>query len=74
MLMSDAVSSEGLNTMGIQQKSLALSLYAQRFLNLLMICIVDDEICIAFAIWCWGTLYLKYYTIFYQFEMSLFSG
>ncbi len=34
-------------------------------LNLLMmLCTVDDEICKAFAIWCWGTLFLKYSTIF----------
>ncbi len=29
-----------------------------------MLCTVDDEICKAFAIWCWGTLFLKYSTIF----------
>ncbi len=35
------------------------------FLNLLMmLCTVDDEICKAFAIWRWGTLFLKYSTIF----------
>ncbi len=36
-------------------------------LNLLMmLCTVNDEICKAFAIWCWGTLFLiKYSTIFY---------
>ncbi len=34
-------------------------------LNLLMmLCTVDNEICKAFAIWRWGTLFLKYYTIF----------
>ncbi len=34
-------------------------------LNLLMmLCTVDDEICKAFAIWRWGTLFLKYSTIF----------
>ncbi len=34
-------------------------------LNLLMmLCTVDDEICKAFAIWHWGTLFLKYSTIF----------
>ncbi len=34
-------------------------------LNLLMIlCTVDDEICKAFAILRWGTLFLKYSTIF----------
>ncbi len=33
-------------------------------LNLLMmLCTVDDEICKAFAIWRWGTLFLKYSTI-----------
>ncbi len=35
-------------------------------LNLLMmLCTVDDEICKAFAIWHWGTLFLKYSTSFY---------
>ena len=34
-------------------------------LNLLMmLCTVEDEICKAFAIWCWRTLFLKYSTIF----------
>ncbi len=34
-------------------------------LNLLMtLCTVDDEICKNFAIWRWGTLFLKYSTIF----------
>ncbi len=33
-------------------------------LNLMMLCTVDDEICKAFAIWHWGTLFLKYSTIF----------
>ncbi len=34
-------------------------------LNLLMmLCISDDEICKAFAIWHWGTLFLMYSTIF----------
>ncbi len=34
-------------------------------LNLLMmLCTVDDEICTAFAIWSWGTLFLKYSAIF----------
>ncbi len=28
------------------------------------VCTVDDEICKAFAIWHWGTLFLKYSTIF----------
>ncbi len=37
-------------------------------LNLLMmLCTVDDEICKAFAIWRWGTLFLKYSTIFFSF-------
>ncbi len=31
---------------------------------LMMLCTVDDEICKAFAIWRWGTLLLKYSTIF----------
>ncbi len=34
-------------------------------LNLLMmLCTVDDEICKAFALWCWRMLFLKYSTIF----------
>ncbi len=34
-------------------------------LNLLMmLCTVDDEICKAFAIWHWGTLFWKYSTIY----------
>ncbi len=33
-------------------------------LNLLMLCTADDEICKAFAIWRWRTLFLKYSTIF----------
>ncbi len=34
-------------------------------LNILMtLCSVNDEICKAFAIWHWRTLFLKYYTIF----------
>ncbi len=34
-------------------------------LNLLMmLCTVDDKICKAFGIWCWGTLFLKYSTIY----------
>ncbi len=54
-------------------------------LNLLMmLCTVDDEICKAFVIWRWGTLYLKYSTIFllgvrqsdiqdrYHFDIGLF--
>ncbi len=32
--------------------------------RLMMICTEDDEICKAFAIWLWGTLFLKYSTIF----------
>ncbi len=31
---------------------------------LMMLCTVDDEFCKAFAIWRWGTLFLKYSTIF----------
>ncbi len=31
---------------------------------LMMLCTVDGEICKAFAIWRWGTLFLKYPTIF----------
>ncbi len=68
--MSDAVLSEGPKNKGIQQRSLALSLMHplgdfSSSLNLLMIlCTVDDEICKAFAIWHWGTLFLKYSTIF----------
>ncbi len=63
MPMSDAVSSEG-----IHQRSLALSLMHRDFSSfsetLMMLCTVDDEISIAFAIWHWGTLFLKYSTIF----------
>ncbi len=29
----------------------------------LMLCTVDNKICKAFAIWHWGTLFLKYFTI-----------
>ncbi len=54
MPMIDAVSSEGPKTMGIQQRSSALSLCSEISpvsLNFLMIlCTVDDEICKAFAI------------------------
>ncbi len=37
---------------------------------LILLCTVDDEICKAFAIWCWGTLFLKYtlYTLFHRLE------
>ncbi len=31
---------------------------------LMMLCTVDNEICKAFAIWRWGTLFLKYSTFF----------
>ncbi len=31
---------------------------------LMMLCTLYDEICKAFEIWCWGTLFLKYSTIF----------
>ncbi len=31
---------------------------------LMMLCTVDNEICKAFAIWHWGTLFLKYSTFF----------
>ncbi len=54
MPMSDAVSSEGPKTTGIQQRSSVLSLTHRDFsrsLNLLMmLCTVDDEICKAFAV------------------------
>ncbi len=57
MPVSDAVSSEGPKSTGIQQRSSALSLTHRYFpvsLKLLMmLCTVDDEICKAFAIWCW---------------------
>ncbi len=43
-------------------------------LNLLiMLCTVDYEICKAFAIWYWGTLFLKYSTIFYALFHWLWS-
>ncbi len=43
-------------------------------LNLLiMLCTVDYEICKAFAIWHWGTLFLKYSTIFYALFHWLWS-
>ncbi len=55
MLMSDAMSYEGLKTTGIQQRSSAFVPYAEIYpvsLNLLMmLCTVDDEIYKAFAIW-----------------------
>ncbi len=39
------------------------------FLNLLMLCTVDYEICKAFAIWCWGTLFPQsFYTLFHRLE------
>ncbi len=54
MLMSDAVSSEGPKTMGIQSKvfgSLLRTEISPVSLNLLMmLCAVDDEICKAFEI------------------------
>ncbi len=67
MPMSDAVSSEGPKTTGIQQRSSALSLTHRDPVSLnllLMLCTLDDEICKAFAIWRWGMLFLKYSTIF----------
>ncbi len=55
MPMSDAVSSEGPKTSGIQQRYLAFVPYTRDFsvsLNLLMmLCTVDDKLCKAFAIW-----------------------
>ncbi len=69
MLISDAVSSEGPKTTGIQQRLSPCPLRAEISpvsLNLLMmLCTVDDEICKAFVIWHWGKLFLKYSTIFY---------
>ncbi len=54
MPMSDAVSSEGPKTTGIQQRSSALSLMHRdvpvSLKRLKMLCTVDDEICKAFAI------------------------
>ncbi len=54
MLMSDAMSYEGLKTTGIQQRSSAFVPYAEIYpvsLNLLMmLCTVDDEIYKAFAV------------------------
>ncbi len=65
--MSDAVSSEGPKTTGIQQRSSACPLRTEIYpvsLNLLILYTVDDDICKAFTIWHWWTLFLKYYTIF----------
>ncbi len=63
MPMSDAVSSEGPKSTGIQQRSSALSLTHRDFTSfsiyLVMLCTVDDEICKAVAIWRWRTLFLK---------------
>ncbi len=71
MPMSDAVLSEGPKTTGIQQRSSALSLTHRDLSSvsesLIILCTVDDEICKAFAIWHWGTLFLKYSTIFVCF-------
>ncbi len=69
MSMSDAVSSESPKTTGIQLRSSSLSLTRRDFSSFSesfekMLCTVDDEICKAFAIWHWGTLFLKYSTIF----------
>ncbi len=55
MPMSDAVSFEGPKTTDIQQRSSALSLMLIDFFSvslklLIILCTVDDEICIAFAI------------------------
>ncbi len=52
--MSVAVSSEGLKTTGIQQRSSALSLTHRDFSSfsefLMMLCTLDDAICKALAI------------------------
>ncbi len=67
MPMRDAELSEGPKTTGIQQRSLALSLMHRDFSSFSESfddAYVDKEICKAFAIWLWGTLFLKYSTIF----------
>ncbi len=68
MPMSDAVSSEGPKTTGIQQRSSALSLTHRDFSSfsecLMMLCTVDDEICKALQFDVEETLFLKYSTIF----------
>ncbi len=65
MPMSDAVSSEGQKT-----RSSTLSLTYRDYpvsLNLLMmLCTVDDEVCKAFVIWHWGTLFLKFSRILFH--------
>ncbi len=68
MQMSDAVSSEGLKTTasnkGLRPCPLHTEISPVSLNLLMMLCTVDDEICKAFAIWRWGTLFLKYSTIF----------
>ncbi len=61
-----AVSSEGPKTTGINKGLWPCPLRTEISpvsLNLLL-CTVEDEICKAYAIWHWGTLILKYSTIF----------
>ncbi len=68
MPMSDTVSSEGRRPRASNKALRPCPLRSEISpvsLNLLMIlCTVEDEICKAFAIWHWGTLSLKYSTIF----------
>ncbi len=64
MPISDAVSSEGPNNKGLRPCPLCTEIYPISLNHLMMLCTVDDEIYKAFAIWCWGMLFLKYSTIF----------
>ncbi len=50
---------------GLRPCPLRTEIYPVSLNLLMMLCTVDDEICRAFAIWRWGTLFLKYSTIFY---------
>ncbi len=49
---------------GLQTCPLRTEIYPVSMKVLMMLCTVDDEICKAFAIWRWGTLFLKYSIIF----------
>ncbi len=66
MPMSDAVSSEGPKTSnkGIRSCPLHTEISPVSLNLLIVLCTVDDEICKAFTVWHWGTLFLKYSTIF----------
>ncbi len=64
MQMSDAVSYEGRRARtsykGLRPYPLSTEICPVSLNLLMMLCTVDDEICKAFAIWCWGMLFLKY--------------